>query len=64
MALSDDLRKRVVGAVVDGGMSRNAAARRFITPDGLPLAYEARPGNTPNKDPNFRQTVTFAIILH
>ena len=29
MALSDDLRKRVVEAVVEGGLSRNAAARRF-----------------------------------
>lgn len=29
MALSDDLRKRVVGAVVEEGMSRNAAAKRF-----------------------------------
>ncbi len=29
MALSDDLRKRVVDAVLEGGMSRNAAARRF-----------------------------------
>ena len=29
MALSDDLRQRVVRAVVDGGMSRNAAAKRF-----------------------------------
>ncbi len=29
MALSDDLRKRVVEAVVLGGLSRNAAARRF-----------------------------------
>jgi|ERR1035437_151564 transposase len=29
MALSDDLRKRVVDAVVEGGMSRNAAAKRF-----------------------------------
>ena len=29
MALSDDLRKRVVDAVVEEGMSRNAAARRF-----------------------------------
>ena len=29
MALSDDLRKRVVDAVIDGGMSRNAAAKRF-----------------------------------
>jgi transposase len=29
MALSEDLRERVVRAVVDEGMSRNAAARRF-----------------------------------
>jgi len=29
MARSDDLRKRVVDAVVEGGMSRNAAAKRF-----------------------------------
>ena len=29
MALSDDLRKRVVEAVIEGGLSRNAAARRF-----------------------------------
>ena len=29
MALSDDLRKRVVDAVVERGMSRNAAAKRF-----------------------------------
>jgi transposase len=29
MALSDDLRERVVKAVVEGGMSRNAAAERF-----------------------------------
>ena len=29
MALSDDLRERVVKAVVDAGMSRNAAAKRF-----------------------------------
>lgn len=29
MALPDDLRERVVRAVVDEGMSRNAAARRF-----------------------------------
>ena len=29
MALSDDLRERVVEAVVIGGMSRNAAAKRF-----------------------------------
>ena len=29
MALSDDHRERVVGTVVEGGMSRNAAAKRF-----------------------------------
>jgi transposase len=29
MALSDDLRKRVVESVVDEGLSRNAAAKRF-----------------------------------
>jgi transposase len=29
MALSDDLRKRVVHSVVEGGLSRNAAAKRF-----------------------------------
>jgi transposase len=29
MALSNDLRKRVVEAVVQGGLSRNAAAKRF-----------------------------------
>ncbi len=29
MALSDDLRERVVGTVVEGGMSRNAAAKHF-----------------------------------
>ena len=29
MALSDDLRKRMAGAVVSGGLSRNAAASRF-----------------------------------
>jgi transposase len=29
MALSDDLRQRVVDAVLEGGLSRNAAAKRF-----------------------------------
>jgi transposase len=29
MALSDDLRERVVKAVIDEGLSRNAAAKRF-----------------------------------
>jgi transposase len=38
MALSDDLRKRVVDAVVDGGMSRNAAAKRF----GVSIASAVR----------------------
>ena len=38
MALSDDLRERVVGAVLDGGMSRNAAAKRF----GVSIASAVR----------------------
>ncbi len=38
LALSDDLRKRVVGAVLDGGLSRNAAARRF----GVSIASAVR----------------------
>ena len=38
MALSDDLRGRVVRAVVEGGMSRNAAARRF----GVSIASAVR----------------------
>src|SRR5271165_622328 len=38
MALSDDLRQRVVGAVVEGGMSRNAAAKRF----GVSIASAVR----------------------
>ena len=38
MALSDDLRQRVVGAVVEEGMSRNAAARRF----GISIASAVR----------------------
>lgn len=38
MALSDDLRKRVVEAVVLGGVSRNAAARRF----GVSIASAVR----------------------
>ena len=38
MALSDDLRKRVVEAVVLGGLSRNAAARRF----GVSIASAVR----------------------
>src|SRR6202042_1851137 len=40
MALSDDLRERVVGAVVEGGMSRNAAAKRF----GVSIASAVRWG--------------------
>ncbi len=38
MALSDDLRERVVGAVVAGGMSRNAAAKRL----GVSIASAVR----------------------
>jgi transposase len=38
MALSDDLRKRAVEAVVLGGQSRNAAARRF----GVSIASAVR----------------------
>ncbi len=38
MALSDDLRKRVVEAVVLGGLSRNAAAKRF----GVSIASAVR----------------------
>ena len=38
MALSDDLRKRVVEAVVLRGLSRNAAARRF----GVSIASAVR----------------------
>ncbi|HEY2757490.1 MAG TPA: IS630 family transposase [Pseudolabrys sp.] len=38
MALSDDLRERVIGAVVDGGMSRNAAAKHF----GVSIASAVR----------------------
>ena len=38
MALSDDLRKRVVEAVVLGGLSRNGAARRF----GVSIASAVR----------------------
>ena len=38
MALSDDLRKRVVDAVVVGGVSRNAAAKRF----GVSIASAVR----------------------
>ena len=38
MALSDDLRERVVGAVVEGGMSRNAAVKRF----GVSIASAVR----------------------
>lgn len=38
MALSEDLRERVVKAVIDEGMSRNAAARRF----GVSIASAVR----------------------
>jgi len=38
MALSDDLRERVVAAVVEAGLSRNAAAKRF----GVSIASAVR----------------------
>jgi transposase len=38
MALSDDLRERVVHAVTHSGMSRNAAAKRF----GVSIASAVR----------------------
>jgi transposase len=38
MALCDDLRERAIGAVLDGGMSRNAAAERF----GVSIASAVR----------------------
>ena len=38
MALSDDLRERVVEAIVVGGLSRNAAAKRF----GVSIASAVR----------------------
>jgi hypothetical protein len=40
MVVSDDLRKRVVGAVVVGGLSRNQAARHFKV--SIDLAPEKR----------------------
>ncbi len=42
MALSDDLRERVVGAVVEGGLSRNAAAKRFGVSIASALRWVAR----------------------
>ena len=41
MALSDDLRKRVVDAVVEGGLSRNAAAKRFEVSIASAVRWEA-----------------------
>jgi transposase-like protein len=38
MSLSDDLRERVIGAVVDRGTSRNAAAKHF----GVSIASAVR----------------------
>jgi transposase len=38
MAISEDLRERVVRVVVEGGMSRNAAAKRF----GVSIASAVR----------------------
>ena len=43
MALSDDLRERVVGAVVEGGMSRNAAKPRARSPPA-PTGGDRRSG--------------------
>ncbi len=42
MALSDDLRQRVVRAVVDGGMSRNAAAKAAAKRFGVSIASAVR----------------------
>jgi transposase len=42
MALSDDLRKRVVEAVVSGGLSRNAAVRRFAVSIGSAVRWMTR----------------------
>ena len=42
MALSDDLRERVVGVVVEGGMSRNAAAKRFGVSIASAVGWVAR----------------------
>ena len=42
MALSADLRERVVGAVVEGGMSRNAAAKRFGVSIASPVRWLQR----------------------
>ena len=42
MALSEDLRERVVKAVVDGGLSRNEAARRFGVGIATAIRWVAR----------------------
>jgi len=42
MALSDDLRERVVGAVVEGGMSRSAAAKPFKVSIASAVRWVAR----------------------
>ena len=42
MALSDDLRKRVMEAVVEGGLSRNAAAKRFDVSIGSAVRWVRR----------------------
>src|SRR5271167_2089493 len=48
MALSDDLRKRVVEAVVLGGLSRNAAARRFGVSIASAVRWVTRYKTTPS----------------
>jgi transposase-like protein len=47
MALSDDLRKRVVEAVVEGGLSRNAAAKRFDVSIASAVRWVIRHRTTP-----------------
>jgi transposase len=52
MALSDDLRKRVVEAVVGGGLSRNAAARRFGVSIASAVRWVTRYKTTGNVSPS------------
>ncbi len=42
MALSDDLRTRVVESVLSGGLSRNAAAKRFKVSIASAVCHVAR----------------------
>jgi hypothetical protein len=59
MALSNDLRKRVVGAVLEGGMSRNAAAKRF----GVSIASVIRWKNRPRRPLAFALTHQIVEVL-